>query len=461
MGDRKHAVDLLNSGIASLSDKSNPQALQHAYQCISSACLVDPTFSDAFYQNGNTISDLNLFNAAVAYWRRGLQCETTSDQKSKILGNMSWRLLTLGRIEEALQAGLQSVEVDPKNGYCWITLANIYQILDDAEKSADAARKSYALMPDDPLVEFGLGLALLFNRELVEGFNHLEARFPYKLKNYLQYPYPKWDGTAGKTVFLSADQGLGDTLSFARFVPMLCEKSKYVHAAIQPELMRLFVHVFNDIRNLNLIPNGQVFPAADAWTTFVSLPNALGLDDATIRNTKQIEISNWQIPLNWKVPDRKIHIGIAWAGSPLNNLDMHRSIPVHEFYELYRVPGVQLYSLQVGDRAKEIGDSGGSGLVRELGPYLRDVADTFAVLSDLDLVIGCESALGHICAATGKEFWLLYSYLGRDYRLGLDTKDMLWTPKHRIFRQGKDRQWGPVFEQIIEALKEMLDVSKR
>lgn len=461
MGDRKHATQLLNAGISSISDKTNPQHLQHAYQCISSACLVDPTYADAFYQVGNVTSDLNLFHAAVAYWRRGLQCELTPDQNANMLANLSWRAFSLGRVEEAREFGLQSIALNPNNSYPWINLAQIHQVLDNAPESARFARESYRLTPNDPLVEFGLGLALLFNRELVEGFHHLEARFRYRLKNYLTYPYPKWDGEEGKTVYLVSDQGLGDTLSFARFVPELCKRAKYVHAAIQPEMMRLFIHAFSGVKNLNLLPAGQVFPPADAWTTFVGLPNALKLDADTIRNTAQIAIPNFTIPLNWKVSDRKIHIGIAWGGSPLNDIDKHRSIPVEQFLELYRLPGVQLYSLQVGDRAKEMYDIGAAGLIRDLSPFTRDLADTLAMLKDLDLVICCESALQHICAAAGKEAWVPYSYLGRDYRIGLKGDDMLWTPKTKVFRQGPDRNWGPVFFDIIEALKERIDVTRR
>lgn len=456
MGDRKHATDLLNAGIASSSDKSNPQYLQHAYQCMASACLVDPTFPEAFYATGNVVSDLNLYHAAVAIWRRGLQCESTPETKANLLANLSWRLFTIGRVEEALKAAKQSVELVATNPYPWINMASIYQVLDDPKSSVECARKAYAIKPEDPLIEFGLGLALLFNRELVEGFKHLEARFRYRLKNYLQYPYPKWDGGPNKTIYLVADQGLGDTLAFSRFIPLLCERSKYVHAAIQPELMRLFVHSFAHIKNFNFFPSGQMFPPADAWTTFVGLPNALGCDAQTIRSMPQIEMPICSVPVNWKVTDRKMHIGIAWGGSPLNDIDRHRSIPVQEFLELYSVPGVQLYSLQIGDRAKEMHDIGAAGLIRDLVPYVRDITDTLAILRDLDLVICCESALAHICAAADKECWLAYSYLGRDYRLGVDGKDMLWSPNHRVFRQGKDLNWYPVFLQIADELQEKM-----
>jgi len=106
---------------------------------------------------------------------------------------------------------------------------------------------------------------------------------------------------------------------------------------------------------------------------------------------------------------------------------------------------------------QDLYDNHGLALVRDLGPHINDVVDTIALLKELDLVICCESALGHICALAGKECWLPYSYLGKDYRLGLDGTDMIWTPSHQVFRQSPDMRWEPVFNKIAIALQEKID----
>jgi len=100
-------------------------------------------------------------------------------------------------------------------------------------------------------------------------------------------------------------------------------------------------------------------------------------------------------------------------------------------------------------------DLGCAGVIQDLGSYIRDVCDSVALMQDLDLIISCESALAHIASLAGKECWLPYSWLGKDYRIGLDGKDQLWT-QHRIFRQGKDRRWEPVFEEIAAVLRERI-----
>ncbi len=463
MGDRKAAIDFYNKAVANVNDKNNPTHMQQAYSLFSSACHVDPTWAQGFYTSGNNNGDQNYFHSAIACYRRALECNPDDKLKAQILTNLGWRLHCIGKFEEALvyshrAAELGSLLGDHDHSSAYINLSCIYGILFQQDKSIEYARKAYEINGGHAESQMALAFALLFGRQFKEGFKHFESRFKYKLKEFLQYPYPRWDGEPNRTVYLCLDQGLGDTLSFARFVEPLCKRSKYVHARIQPELLRLFQYVFVHIPNLNLIPSPCPFPVADSWTCFVSLPYDLGLTDDEFRNAKQVTIKTGRIEPLWKVPDRKLHIGIAWHGSPLNDINKHRSIPIEFFLDLYKVPGVQLYSLQVGERSKDMHEGAACApIMRDMTQHIRDVADTISLVRELDLVICCESALGHIASAADVECWIPYSFSGRDYRIGPDGSDMIWTPKHRIFQQGRDQQWQPVFDRIVEALKEKVD----
>lgn len=459
MGDRKHALDLYNAGVQAINDKTHAINPTTAYQLFVSACQADPLFGDAWYHIGNANSDLQMLHASVACYRRALECENEPKAKAKILCNIGWRLHCLGQTTEAFQATMDALKLDEDLAYAWLNLSLIHGTMDNTTTGVDCARKAYKLLPGDSTVEMALAFALAFNRQFSEAFKHFEIRFKYRLHSFLHYPYPRWAGEKDATIFLVADQGLGDTISFARFVERTADRSKFVHLCIQPELMRWFQHAFRHLSNTNLIPMGtSTFPPADYWTTFMSLPFALKLTNAEIRNQLDIDVPIYSHPAGktWKLPDRKLHIGIAWAGSPLNDIDKHRNIPVTQFLELCRVPGIQLYGLQVSDKTKELHDQGCAAAIKDLAPYIRDVTDTVSLMQELDLVITCESALGHIAAAAGKECWIPYSYCGKDYRIGATGDDRLWTPKHRIFPQGKDMQWGPVFEKIVAALAERL-----
>ena len=455
MGNRQHASALYNAGVtAANGGNGQPANLQQAFQNFVAAALADPTWWNAFYQCGNNVSDLGQQPAAIACWRRALECNMDFRDRAKVLCNMGWRLHGLGHTQESIDCTRQALLLDDTLAMAWVNLSCTEGILDRPKEAVSAAEKAFQLAPEESVTEMALAFACLFDRQFARGLRHMERRFDYKLKNFLHLPYPRWQGEPGGTVLLLSDQGLGDTLSFARFIPAVARKVQFLHICMQPELMRVFQHAFVGIPNLALSPLPPTYPAADYWTTFQSLPTALDLDDDAIVNTPQIDVPVFGLPKTWKVPDRRFHIGISWRGSVLNDINVHRSIPIEQFLDLYRVPGIQLYSLQVDDNRRQLQDSGCAPVITDLAGYIRDVADTVSLMRDLDLVITCESALGHICAAANKECWIPYSYLGRDYRIGLTGEDPIWTPKHRVFRQGPEQQWHPVFDRIVQALRE-------
>lgn len=457
MSNRNTALEFLKQGHIAANDKTQPVHLQHAYQLFSSSVFVDPSLGEAWYALGSANSDLQMHLAAIAAWRRGLQCDLTPELRAKMLTNIGWRLHGMGQCEEAEEALGEAIALRPDLPAAWLNRALVHGTYGETQAAVKCMRKAVQLDPENTTAKMGLAFSLLYHGDYEEGFREFEIRFKYKLHQFLQYPYPRWNGEPDKTVFLVADQGLGDTLSFARFLPLAAKRAKFIYMVVQHELVRAFEQAFIDIPNKSIIPLASPFLAADAWSTFVSLPYALGLSSAQVRDTPQIELPVYSVNSEWKVPGDLFHIGIAYAGSPLNEIDQYRNIPCTQFLDLYKVPGVQLYSLQIGARAKDLQDTGAIGLVRDLSPWVHDIVDTAAILSRLDLVITCESALGHICAAASKECWIPYSWLGKDWRIGQRAEHRLWTPKHRLFMQDSRMRWEPVFEQIVEALRERVN----
>src|SRR5215472_362051 len=461
MGDRQTAMRFFNQGVSCINDKSKPTNPSTAFQLFASACHVDPTWAQGYFQYGNNCNDLNFNRTAIAAYRRALQQQNTNEELAKTYSNLGWSFFVDGQIDESRKALERSLELDKSYPATWTNLSQVYSLLDNEAKAIEYAKKGFELEPDNPVTEAAYAFALLFGRKLKLGFEHFEIRFKWRLHQFLQYPYAKWLGEDDKTVFLVADQGMGDTLCFARFVHAAAKRAKFIHAYVQPELMRLFMHAFIDIPNINLLPFGSSFPQADAWTTFISLPFALGLNDEEIRQAKQVDYPRVSLPTTWMVPDQQLHIGIQWGGSKLNDIDKYRTIPCDFFLELCRVTGVHLYSIQVGEHADDTNLIGATALVKNLSPYIRDVVDTVSLLRDLDLIICCESALGHICSMVGKECWIASSYQGRDWRIGHRGSDILWAPSHRICRRDKSRRWEPVFDRITDALQEKVDAQAR
>lgn len=450
------AVDLHNQGAALLADPAPDQEKKHlAYRFFSSAVDVDPTLAEAWYALGNMNGDLNLLPAAVACWRKGLE---HAPHDGKMWSNLGHRLYGLGRLDEARAATLRAIDTDLESGYPWCNLALIECVEGDHEKAVEAARMAFAMTPD-ATTEMGLAFTLMFSGRWAEGLRHFEARFPYKLKQFLEYPYPQWHGEdiSNEVLFLMSEQGLGDTLSFARFVPAVAARAKTVLLHVQGEAFRLFSLMFADLPNVELIPLPAPFRAADRWTTMTSLPVALGLSDAEIEASRLPVPFLPPAPAGWKREGARLHVGIAWQGARANDVDKWRSFPVETLFPLAGIEGVQVYSLQVGEDAAALHKAGAAGFIRDLSPYLRDVVDTLAVMQELDVVVTCESAVRHMAGLLGKRCLVPYSYNGGDWRCGRTRPSPLWDPTTELFRQGPDARWDGPVARIVERLKEMRD----
>jgi tetratricopeptide (TPR) repeat protein len=464
MGDRKAAILQFNSAIApSQAAREGKADWQLPYQFYSSACMNDDTMSLAWHELGNTLCDMSLTPAALAAHRIAVEFpdgelpgDIRAKERAKSMVQIAYRLNALGRLEEADEAIEKALGLD-ETAQAWLVRSLISSAKCNHADAVVAGRHALSLDPSNATIETALGLSLMFKGELAEGLKHFEARFRYKLKHFLNFPYPQWHGHPGKTVFLVADQGLGDTMSFARFLPETAERCKFMYVGAQKELVRLFKASFQHIPNIEIIPPMATgWPPCDYWTTFVSLPTALGLDDKRIRNTKNITIPQFTVPMSWKSPDRKYHIGVAWSGSPIGDINHLKSFPVENLLRLYEIPGVQLYSLQCDAAYAQLHTAGCAALIRDLSPFINDVADTTAILKHMDLVVTVESALGHISGACGKRTIIPYSALGSDYRLGRDGENIIWYSRHSVVKQKRDEPWALTFDRVVETVRSVL-----
>jgi hypothetical protein len=151
-----------------------------------------------------------------------------------------------------------------------------------------------------------------------------------------------------------------------------------------------------------------------------------------------------------------LRVGIAWAGSPAHLRDRFRSIPLRLLEPIFGLAGAQFFSLQLGPAAAEL--AGASGRVIDLGPEIEDMADTAALIANLDLVIAVDTAVAHLAGALAKPVWVLLP-LSPDWRWFLNRADSPWYPTMRLFRQRIAQDWSEVLESVTVALKE--EVARR
>ncbi len=294
---------------------------------------------------------------------------------------------------------------------------------------------------------------------------------------------PLWDGSSltGRTILLYGEQGLGDTIQFIRYAPLVKERGGRVIVECQP----LLVPLLKGVAGVDeIIPEGSPLPAVDVQAPLLQLPAILSipipakvpylaadpelvrwwgatLDKETGRQgdkeiSRQRVMGKEQVSLSPCLPVSLsgFRIGIAWQGNPTHKKDKQRSIPLPYFEPLARLEGVRLFSLQKGTGSEQLAQLSGRFPITDLGSRLETFLDTAAVLKNLDLVVACDTGAVHLAAP-----WVFPSGSSwHSCRTGawlLQREDSPWYPTMRLFRQKRWGDWDEVFQRIVQALRKL------
>ena len=335
--------------------------------------------------------------------------------------------------------------------------------------------------PDFARLHMNLAYALLCLGDYQRGWQEHEWRLKWRDYPGIRVNRPFWNGEnlQGQTILLHAEQGLGDTLQFIRFAPLVKARGGIVLLICQPRLLRLVARCVG----VDLAFDGSSFqPDCHFHAPLMSLPAILGNTLGTIPSrvpylaTDPVLVEHWRSELarviglendtRAETPRRSDHgrlarpflIGIAWKGSPTHRLDRWRSFPLAQFAPLAELPGVRLISLQTDDGVDQIAPIVGRLPIIELGGRRqRDFAETAAIMAHLDLVISADTAVAHLAGGLGKRVWVGLSSLG-DWRWLVGREDSPWYPTMRLFHQTTLGDWDSVFQRMTNALKQELDV---
>jgi hypothetical protein len=327
------------------------------------------------------------------------------------------------------------------------------------EESAATFDRAIALAPEDPALRWDRAQALLHLGRYAEGWADYEARLAMPGTPLRPPPEPAWRGEslAGKTILLVGEQGFGDTILAARYVPLLKEAGARVVVQCRAELERL-------LRTLDGIDEVAVArrdppTRCDVSIVMMSLPGRLGTRTGTIPPPARFaipasEIERWRARLAG--PPRCLRVGIVWSGSTTFRGNRQRALPLEAFLPLLRLGFVRLYSLQKGPPEAELDGLAAKSLIEPLGPSLGDFLDTAAALHHLDLVVMTDSGTAHLAATLGRPVWNLLSFLPY-WLYGPSGETTPWYPTMRLFRQKRPGDWAAVFDAVLPALAALRD----
>lgn len=362
----------------------------------------------------------------------------------------------LGQLADAEASYAQALRIEPEN---LVTRAHWTQVLyarDDRAKAERAARDTLARERTSAEAHAMCGLLLLLRGELAEGFAEQEWRLAVQPPRQELPPERKWDGRelVGKSILIHAEQGLGDTLQYVRYVALVKQRGGRPVLAAQRALLPLLR--LSEI--CDIVPVEEPWPECDVHLPLLSLPAVFGTTLATIPFAVPYLRADEQLVDAWRqrfAGYPQLRVGIHWQGARTYVYDRTRSVPLSEFVALGQVPGVQLFSLQKGIGSEQLMSLGEKLDAVDLGPDLDNgegaFLDTAAAMRNLDLVITSDTSIAHLAGALGLRVWTLLSTMA-DVRWLLDREDLPWYPTMRLWRQQHIGQWSPVFSRIAAEL---------
>jgi tetratricopeptide (TPR) repeat protein len=411
-----------------------------------------PNFPSAVDQLAKALLGSNRPQEAAEVYQKYL---TSNPNDAAAFLNLGIALRESGRIEEAIEAYHRCLKINPAYAEAHLNLGAALSAAGRVDDAIHEYRRAIELRPDLPEAHHNLSLLLLMQGNFPQGWKEFEWRwqcrdFPSRRRDFSQ---PMWRGEppAGKTILLHAEQGMGDTIQFARFIPSLRERGAKIVLECQPPLLRLMQGLAGIAQ---VIKAGDPLPPFDLHCPMMSLPLALGTRVETIPANVPYLAANDALKTKWSQKlgprDGTLRVGLNWSGNAGFARDRTRSLSLSQLAPL-AIPCVTFFSLQKGAAASQIAIAPNGMRLIDIGSQIEDFADSAAVISLMDLVISSDTSIPHLAGALGAEIWLMLQFAA-DWRWMTARKDTPWYPTMRLFRQSSRGDWKSVIEIVAAEL---------
>jgi tetratricopeptide (TPR) repeat protein len=422
-----------------------------ALAAFEAATALTPGDADAWSSRAGALRELGRLEDSLESAHRALTLHPGFAEAAINLGNA---LLKLDRMEEALDAyrGAAETSSTPAAALCGQALAlRSLARFDEALVAFEAAE---ALGSREAIA--GKGCLLLTLGDFERGFAGYEARWlaGKSLAESLGTRFPTWLGAplAGERVLVLNDHGLGDTLQFARYLPLMAAAGVETTFVCPRKLHRLL----GSSAGVRLVeaPPSESF---DAQIAISSLPRAFRTRLEAIPAASPYLAAEPTLSAEWRerMGSCEFTVGVVWQGNPHPEVDRKRSMPLAAFAPLAQIPGVRLVSLQKGYGEEQLAMLPPGMRVDTLdsdfdaGPDA--FVDTAAVMANLDLIVTCDTSIAHLAGALARPVWVALK-IDAEWRWMVDRTDSPWYPTMRLFRQSRRGCWNEVFDRMANEL---------
>jgi Flp pilus assembly protein TadD len=420
------------------------------------AVLLEEANPTPLVMRGNIKLALGERSAARTYYLRALDVNPTHAPALFNLGNLA---MADGQFEDAAVLFASAHAQAPNDARLANNLAIAQKELGRLNEAEATLRAALVLDPDFADLHWNLATVRFLLGDWKEGFEQAEWR--WDMASFTtpkrDFACPPWDGKPlpQGTLLVHAEQGLGDAIQFARYLPLLADKVRHLAFEVDPTQTDLFARSFP---NVTVIARGQPLPKADAHLALMSAPRFLGGPYAPVTPYLKADpklVATWKERLT--ALGQGPWVGLCWQGNPGHQADRRRSPGLAALLPLLDIQGIRLASLQHGmgrEQLLKLTD-GPLDLGNEDDPAIgNDFATTAAIVEALDLVIAPDTAIAHLAGALGKPVWLLLPFVP-DWRWQMAGEVTPWYPSARLFRQPTPADWATPVGAIALGLKEL------
>jgi tetratricopeptide (TPR) repeat protein len=422
------------------------------------AIALKPDHADALNNRGNTLKDLNRLDEALASYDKTVALKP---DYAEAVNNRGVVFQELRRFNEALASYDNAIALKPDYAEAINNRGVALHKLKKFDEALASFDKAVALKADYADGYRNRAFCRLLLGRYKEGWADYEGRweatdFPS------ERPATKlrtWQGEdlSGRHLLVFAEQGLGDTVQFVRYLSLLAErqcKITFLAPAKLARLLRLSIQPVEIVSTLNDVRG------IDFQVALMSLPHLFNTELSSIPNKVPYLRAEEELEAHWqsRIGTDGFKIGIAWQGNPQGKIDEGRSIPLKEFVPLSRLSGVRLISLQKHVGLDQLASLPNDIEIESLGDAFDDGPDAFidtaAVMNSLDLIITSDTAIAHLAGALSRPTWVALKHVP-DWRWLLDCADSPWYPTLRLFRQPQRDDWSSVFVKIERELRSL------
>lgn len=412
------------------------------------AVALKPNYAEAHSNLGVLLRQEGRLAESLACHKRALHLRPNSAQA---LDNMGNTLRDLGRLEESAGHHQRVLTIHSNSAKAHNNLGLTERKQGKLKESRESLNRALVLEPESAEIRWNLALVDLLEGNYEAGWIGYEARHQRSENRPRCFPQPIWRGEPldGARILLHSEQGLGDSLQFLRYVPMVQAAGGKVILNVPVTLKRL---AEDFVGTDSLTVDEETPPPFDLHAPLMSLPLAF----KTTLNSVPSRVPYLTVPadasqvasgLSW--PSDKLRVGLVWSGNPKCTEDQIRSMTLSNFLPILDVGGCQFYSLQLGPAAAQLATVGAP--IMDLSLSINDFADTAALMAHLDLILSVDTSVAHLAGALGRTTWVLVPF-APDWRWLLDREDSPWYPTLRLFRQRRPGEWGSVIERVREEL---------